>query len=124
MAFKFNPFTGNFDIVNASTGTSAWIKDNDTASASSTLIYDVVALTSFNHLEYVINYEDTSNNRKSLSLSVINDNGSIKEKVFGKIGSNLDIDLETDIDSGNFRLKFVNNEVFDIDVSTARLTLT
>lgn len=121
MAFKFNPFTGNFDI-DTSSG-SVWEKNTGTANASSTLIFDTIALTNFNHLEYIINYEDPSNNRKSVSLTVVNNNGTIKETVSRRLGANLDIDVETDVSGGNFELKFINNEAFDIDVSTAKLLL-
>ena len=123
MAFKFNPFTGNFDLIQPG-GDTVWVKDSDTVTASTTLIYDTIDLTTFNHLEYIINYEDTSNNRKSLKLSVINDNGTIEETVYSLLGSAMDVDVETDINAGNFELKFINNEAFDVDISTARLTLT
>lgn len=123
MAFKFNPFTGNFDIVKASTGTSVWIKDNQTVSASSSLVYDTVALTAFNHLEYYISYENPTGEVKSLNLSLINDNGSLREKVSGKLGANLDVDITTAVNAGNMELTITNNEVVDVDIATAKLTL-
>jgi hypothetical protein len=123
MAFKFNPFTGNFDIDTTGASTNVWETLAATATASSTLTFDTIALTSFNHLEYIINYEDPSNNRKSVSLTVVNNNGTIKEIISRRLGANLDIDVTTDINAGNFELKFINNEAFDIDVSTAKLLL-
>lgn len=123
MAFKFNPFTGTFDIVNNAASSSVWETLSGTANASSTLVFDTIDLTSFNHLEYIINYEDPSNNRKSVSITVVNNNGTIKDTVSRRLGANLNIDVVTNINGGDFELQFINNEAFAIDVSTAKLLL-
>lgn len=126
MAFKFNPFTGNFDIVRApsASGSSPWTLLNNTISASSNLTFDTIALTSFKHAEYIITYEDTVTNAvKSFHLGVVNDNGSLKDSVTHKKGSNIDVDVDADVNAGNFELNFTNNESNDVTISVAKITI-
>ena len=125
MAFKFNPFTGNFDIVRApSAGTSPWTLISNTVNASSNLTFDTIALASFKSAEYIITYTNvTTSDVKSLKLSVVNDNGSLQDTVRDKKGANVDVDVSADVSGSDFQLNFTNNETDNIDISVAKLTL-
>ncbi len=120
--------TGGTTIVvgGGSGGSTAavWEKFTRSVPASSTIIADSVALSSFNQIEYIINYKNTSTKReKGLKVTVVKDDTLIKEQVYAKTGAPLSIGLNTVINGSNFELQIVSSEVVGVDMSFARLII-
>lgn len=112
------------DVTNIVNALSVWKKINTNANASTTTIVDQVSVTDFSTLEYTISIEDTVNNKvRSMKIIINNQNGSLKENVFGKIGGGIDFSISTVNNSGIMELKIINNEVNGLSVNMARLTL-
>jgi len=120
--------TGGTTIINqggsGSTGVSVWDKIERIAPASSSIIADTLALSSFNQVEYIINYKQVTTKReKGLKVTVVKDDSLIKEQVYAKTGAPLSIGLNTIINGSNFELQIVNSELANVEVSLARLVL-
>jgi len=112
------------DVTNIVNALSVWKKINTNANASTTTIVDQVAITDFSTLEYTISIGDTvSNKAKSMKMIINNQNGSLKENVFGKIGDGIDFSISPVNNSGTMELRITNNEVNGLAVNMARLTL-
>lgn len=112
-------------INNIIGGAAVWEKESRTLPASSTTIVNSFALTSFRGLDYVLNFKDTTSaKQKQLKLSVIKDDGTVKDTVYARLGSAISLEINSQINGSNYELAIVNNELFDVQVSLARLTLT
>jgi len=112
------------DVTNIINSLSVWKKINTNANASTTTIVDQVAITDFSTLEYTISIENTVNNKvRSMKLLINNENGSLKETVFGRIGVGIDFSISSVNNSGTMELTITNNEVNGLAVNMARLTL-
>lgn len=112
------------DVTNIVNALSVWKKINTNADASTTTIVDQVAITDFSTLEYTISIKDTVNNKvRSMKLLINNENGSLKETVFGRIGVGIDFSISPVINSGIMELTITNNEANGLAVNMARLTL-
>jgi hypothetical protein len=125
MTFKFNPLTGELDLFQRRSNdpaTSIWTRFTVTASASSSSIIDQVALSGFSSLKYIVSIED--NGRvKTQELLVCNDNGDIKDAVFGRLGASINFAITSIANAGNFELQFTNNETNNLNINIARLVL-
>jgi len=116
--------TDSGDVTNIINSLSVWKKINTNADASTTTIVDQVAITDFSTLEYTISIKDTVNNKvRSMKMIINNQNGSLKENVFGKIGGGIDFSISSVNNSGTMELTITNNEVNGLAVNMARLTL-
>lgn len=103
---------------------SPWIRVSDIVNTSTTSVVDTLALSSFNKIEYIITYKDlVTGEGKGLNVTVINDNGTIKESVYAITGAPLDVDLDTDINGSNYELEITNNEPNNVEVILSRLIL-
>lgn len=106
-------------------GTSIWEEYNKSLPASSTTIVDTFLMSSFKQCEYIVNFKDTASNKeKGLKLSVIKDDGSLKENVYAIIGSAISLAINTNINGTNYELKVTNNEASSVDMYFARLKIT
>lgn len=108
------------------TGTaSLWEEFNRTITPGSTVIVDTFTMLSFKQVEYIVNFKDTTSSKeKSLKLSVIKDDGSLKDTVYARMGSAISLDVNTNINGANYELKVTNNEAFSVDMYFARLKIT
>lgn len=124
--FKFNPFTGNFDITETGVaGSSIWTKVTGTVSGSSSSVIDTVDLTSFTSIKYIISARNKPNSAaKYLELSVNYNQSSLSDSVSGKINNGLSMNVDANLVGGNLELDITNNETFDIDLDIAKLVLT
>tara|TARA_R110002012_G_scaffold168596_1_gene332131 strand:- start:139 stop:603 length:465 start_codon:yes stop_codon:yes gene_type:complete len=112
------------DVTNIVNALSVWKKINTNANASSTTIVDQISITDFSTLEYTISIEDTVNNKtRSMKMMINNQNGSLKENVFGKIGGGIDFSISSVNNLGTMELTITNNEANGLAVNMARLTL-
>lgn len=116
--------TSSGDVLNIINSVSVWKKITTNANASSSTIVDQVAITDFSTIKYIIDIQDTINNKtRSMEMIINNENGSIKESVFGRIGSGIDFSISPVNNSGTMELTITNNEVNGLSVSLARLVL-
>lgn len=96
-----------------------------TVLASSTTDIDTVPLASFQGIKYFISYwNDAQDKRKVLELSITKKTGSLKSSVYGKIGDELDVDVDESISGTDMLLTISNNELFPVTVNVARLIFT
>jgi hypothetical protein len=120
-----DPGTGGGDTNINITNEGLWEEYRRTLPPSSTTIVDTFAMSSFQACEYIVNYEDTTSNKKrGLKLSVIKDDGSLKETVYSIRGSAISLTLFTNINGSDYELKVTNNEAFTVDMYFARLKIT
>jgi len=119
MSWKYNPFTGQLDRVDP----SLWAHVSDTVTASATKVVDTVALADFKSIEYFVNVNNDANDKsKSFTLRVVNLNTSLKDSLFGKIGS-ASMAIDAIINGGNMDIEITNNEIFDLGVSLTKRTV-
>lgn len=112
-------------VTNITTSASVWEKAKKTVPASSTTIVESFALSSFRSLEYIINVKDTTSDKeKQLKLSVVKDDGSLKDCVYAIMGSAISLEINANINGLSYELEMINNELFAVEVSFARLTIT
>jgi len=101
----------------------AWLKGKRNILGSSSLVIDTKALTSFTSLDYVITArKDDKTEIRSLYLRVVQEGGSLKSSVHGKLGT-LKMQVNEAIAGSNLELTIVNQETYDIEVTFARLIL-
>lgn len=116
--------TSGDDITNIFNALSIWVKITTNADASTSTIIDQVDVSQFSTLKYVIDVQDTVNNKtKSMEMIINNENGSLKESVFGRIGNGIDFSINTVNNSGTMELTITNNEAIGLSVSAAKLIL-
>lgn len=112
------------DITNIVNAISVWKKINTNANASTTTIIDQVPLSSFSTLEYTLSIEDTIGNKtRSMKMLINNENGSLSETVFARIGVGIDFSISPINNAGTMELTIINNETNGLAVNMARLTL-
>lgn len=120
MSFAFNPFTGNFDVVGTGGPGAGLTPVTDTVLAGQTKVVDSVALTSFSCLFYDFCFLGSTQVR-SFRLNVINENGSISDQLFSRIGG-LSLQVGANAVGLNLEIEIVNPNGFDIDLSFYKLT--
>jgi len=121
MTWGFNPFTGQLDKV----GSSPWIEVSDSIPASSSKTVDSILNSSFESIKYLFTaFNSTNSAYESLEINVLNNGGSYKETISGKLkAGGLNIDIDTNNNSGTFELIITNNESFEVQARLARLLL-
>ena len=101
-----------------------WAKKEETVLATSSKVVDLLALSSFSKLEYIVEYRDTTSSKtKTLKMAVTNGDTEVCDSVYAKQGDPMDIAITARRTASNFELEITNNEAFDIDLSFARLKL-
>lgn len=112
------------DITNIVNNLSVWKKITTNANASTSTIVDQIAITDFSTIKYIIDIEDTVNNKtRSMEMVINNENGSLTESVFARIGEGIDFSISPVNNSGTMELTITNNEVNGLAVNLARLVL-
>jgi len=100
------------------------VKKNDVVAASETKVVDTIGLPEFDHVEYSVSYVEISGPRStSFKISVSIDDNDIKEQVFARVPNDINILIDTQIDSGNFQLQIQNQDTSSFEVRLARLKL-
>ena len=122
MSYQFNPFTGTFDAVGTTggpgPGPSVWTNGNLTITSSSSSVINSEAMSSFQTDFYFITIKRVSDNAvRSFNFTVTNDNGSLKDVVHNRIGSNLNIEIDAIINGLDYEVVVTNNNASDIEVS-------
>lgn len=123
MAFKFNPFTGNFDIDNDSGGSAVGSKIGPVSIAASTSMdVDTNADTSFKGLRYFVTAW-TATKTKSFDMTVIIEDGNIFDSLYAKVGRNLDVSVDVVQSGSDIILRVTNNEAVSMDVEVLKFFL-
>ena len=100
---------------------NVWRRIKNTVSPGDTVAVDILNLSVFNHLEYIINIKNSAGNLvKSLKLSVKKDDSSLEDSVFVRLGQGIDVQVTTAINGSDYELRITNNEAFILDVNMAR----
>lgn len=122
MSIKFNPFTGNLDLVGGSDTT--WSKLSNTIPSSSVSVVDSISNNDFESLKYIVTIFNKANSAyRSFEFSILNNNGSYKDVLSHKIKSGASVSVDTNNNAGTLELKITNNESFDLQVELAKLIL-
>lgn len=146
MGFKFNPFTGNFDLVNGDSGST--ITGPICVPANTTLVIDTVPNNTFTSVKYQITSGDLANNTaRNLNYEIYNMNNVYQERKssvvnFGTANWFFFVNDTandeygdpitygggavyggTGTGTGNLELTVTNNESFEICVTFDKLTL-
>jgi hypothetical protein len=101
----------------------AWLKSKRQILGSSSLVIDTKPLDGFTSLDYVITAKKADKTEmRSMYYRVVQENGSLKSSVHGKLGS-LKMQVNEAIAGSNLELTIVNQETYDIEVTFARLIL-
>lgn len=102
-------------------GPSLWTNQKIEVPASSSVNTREILLTNFRKIKYVMVFYN-STKTKSLEINVINENGSLRDSVFARLGS-MSIQVDTEINSGKMSVKITNNETVDVITDIAYLIL-
>lgn len=96
-------------------------KLSDVVPANSAKTIDLRPLLDFDSLLYLINYKNTLNGvSKSLKMIVNKNDLGILNQVFGKIGSIINVGIDTLVDDDDMKLVLTNNENYDMAVTFIR----
>ncbi len=93
-----------------------------TIGAGLTVTVETNALSSFNGIEYSLAIFDlTPTLIRFQKMAVVKQSPGLKDTVYAKIGSTVDLTLTAEVSGTDMVLKITNNEIFDIKVKGARL---
>lgn len=99
-----------------------WSEGADTVNASSTKTVDTHALADFNSIVYHLTlYNTVQGVSKKLTVTIVDDNGTIRKVVSSKLGSTINYRVNANKVGSNLELSIVNNEAYNLDISYARL---
>lgn len=102
-------------------GGGAWVKKKTTVLASTTKTIETIPLANFFGLTYVITmFNDINELTKKLELSIIKKGTDILDSISSKLGSG-DLLVDSVIVGPNLEVQITNNELFEVEVSFARL---
>ena len=122
MSLRFNPLTGNLDFDTKSSG--LWSTVIDTVINNSSKVADTISLTGLNSVTYKITIYNTSESvSRTFDMTVNNANGSLRDSISKKVGSNINYSIDASVNSGNMELTIINNESFSLEISMAKLVL-
>lgn len=124
MSLRYNPFTGNLDLIGSGQA-PVWDKVSSSAIGSSTSVVDSIPNTDFRSLKYIVTvFNDANTAYKSFELNVLNDSGSYLETRSHRLrAGDLNMAIGTVNNAGTFELQITNNESFDVQVEIGRLVL-
>lgn len=99
-----------------------WRKITVNALSSSATVIDTISVGTFNTAKYILNItNNTTNKTKSMEMLVSNENGTICDIVYSRIGEGIDMGVGAVNSAGNMQLIVNNNEANDINVKIGRL---
>ena len=117
--FKFNPLTGELDLVNGKDKTITVI----VASGATTSV-DSVLYSSMKTIEYsIVLHKSYFTQSKSLKMITTKFNSDLSDMVFARYGNSLDCEITSQVVGLNAELIVKNNELFPITCSFKRQTI-
>ncbi len=109
-------------MINRSSG-SPWRKRSGDISASSSLVITTKDLSKFRSLDiFITAHNVTQDKTKHLQFSVVQEGGSLKSSVYGRLGT-LKIAVDEAIVASNIEVTITNNETFDVVYEIAELVM-
>jgi len=102
-----------------------WTKNNTVVYNATTKVVDLIPTSGFNSVKYHFTlYNKIEQKTLTFELTVIQENGTISDVLVNKFGSPLLIEVEAEKNVSNeLEIKITNNNIFNLDVSYARLIL-
>lgn len=89
--------------------------------ASTTTVIDSIPKDKVNSLEYDIDMRRGDNSSiKSLKLYVTQKASDTEDTVFARLGNNVDMAVQSQINGTDIELSVTNNEAFDVNINLAR----
>lgn len=115
---------GDSNVINTIIAASVWKKINVSALASSTTTLDSVSVNDFKTLKYIVSVRDNANNKTgTFEINIKNENGSLTDTVFAKLSGGINFAVNVINDAGFMKLNITNNEVVNLAINSAKLTL-
>lgn len=106
------------------TFSSTWKKATAAVSGSSTIVIDTTALADFSSLKYILSFNnDIEEVTKKYELSIVRKGSTISDSIYARLGSALNLAINSNINGSNLELEIINNETFDLSISYAKLVL-
>lgn len=103
---------------------SLWVKTTINLPALSSTVVHSSALADLRHGEFIANFKSTIGGaKKSLKLQVLNDDGLLRDQVYSRAGTQVDVAISSQITGLNFELVCVNNEAFAVSLTLVKLIL-
>jgi hypothetical protein len=117
--FKFNPLTGDLDLVNGQPKTVTV-----SIPSGSTVTVDSVLYASIKSIDYFISlYKPDFTKAKSLKMTVTKINSDLSDTVYSRVGNDVDCSVIANKVGLNANLIITNNEAFSIECSFKKQTL-
>lgn len=105
-------------------GTGAWLRQSGTIAASGTSIVHELPENSARAIKYVFAFYNVAENKtKSFEFHLNKEGGNIKTTVINKLGKQIRLSINADINSGQIEVEVINNELFELNYEFGYLTL-
>ena len=102
---------------------SIWSKRKVGVAALSTNVIDTTDFDTIRGIKYILCfYSDIEDKTKMLDMSIIKENTSIKDTVYGRIGIGLNLAVTAVKNGSSIELRLQNNETFQVTADIAKLT--
>jgi len=103
---------------------NVWSRDNFTILSGETKIIDQIPVADLRHADYILNFLQTSTSKeRSLKLSAVKDDTGVKDTIYAKIGSHLDIEIDSQIVGLDYQLICKNNESTSLSLSLVKMKI-
>lgn len=94
------------------------IRLTGTIPSGDTLDFDIMPYSTFDAVEYLIKIKRQSSDLvKALTLVGSKKNSDVSDQIYSKVGEEINVDANFLKDGTDTKLRLVNNESFDVDVS-------
>lgn len=100
-----------------------WKKNERSLPASTSTVVSETNKENFLRGEFIIVFDSSTLGAKSLKLSVNNNDDTLTETIYSKLGASIDIEIATQINGSNVELICTNNESHDVTLKMAYLIL-
>lgn len=115
---------GSTQVAPPVTTDGLWEKQTFTINAGASQVVASKAMADLRHGEFIVNIRSSVDAKeKSLKIAVVNDESNLKDQVYARAGSPLDVDVQSQISGSDFNLVLTNNESFSVSVIVAKLIL-
>lgn len=117
--FKFNPLTGELDLVNGKEKTISVV-----ISPGATTTVDSVLYSSMKSIEYsIVLHKSDFTKSKSMKMITTKVNSDLRDSVFAKTGNQVNCEVNSLVVGLNAELVVKNNEAFSVTCSFKRQTI-
>jgi hypothetical protein len=120
-----DPTTGGGNNNNSTAVSSVWTRGDSIVYAEQARSIDLLPLSGFISIKYIMTFSNADEEKAvTLELTILHENGTIKDVVSNKIGRSISLGVDTNVNTNNeLEINITNNELFDVNISYARLVL-